>query len=255
MFERKFSSSQKNISPSLKIDNGSQIAVVGGGPAGSFFCYFLLDMAERVGIDVHVDIYERQDFSRLGPAGCNHCGGIVSESLVQILSAEGINIPSKVLQRGIDSYVLHMDVGSVRIETPLKEKRIAAVYRGAGPLGTKEIKWGSFDGFLQELTVKKGAQLICDRVENINFDADRPLITTRSGISKTYDLIVGAVGVNTTSLKLFKDLDFGYQTPKTTKTFICELFLGHEIVQEYFGSSMHVFLLNIPRLEFAALIP
>ena len=207
MLEGESSSIQKNISPSLKLDNGSHIAVVGGGPAGSFFCYFLLDMAERIGIDVHVDIYERQDFSRLGPAGCNHCGGIVSESLVQILSAEGINIPSKVLQRGIDSYALHMDVGSVKIETPLEEKRIAAVHRGAGPLGTEEIKWDSFDGFLQELTVNKGAQLICDRVENIIFDADLPLITTKSGLSKNYDLIVGAVGVNTSSLKIFKDLD------------------------------------------------
>ena len=60
---------------SLQLDDGSQIAVMGGGPAGSFFSYFLLDMAERVGIDVQVDIYEPKDFSRPGPPGCNHCGG------------------------------------------------------------------------------------------------------------------------------------------------------------------------------------
>ena len=57
--------------------------------------------------------------------------GIVSESLVQLLATEGINIPTKVAQKGIESYVLHMDVGSVRIETPVHEKRIAAMYRGA----------------------------------------------------------------------------------------------------------------------------
>ncbi|KHE90238.1 MAG: putative geranylgeranyl reductase [Candidatus Scalindua brodae] len=50
-------------------------------------------------------------------------------------------------------------------------------------------------------------------------------------------------------------MDFGYHPPKTTKTFICEFHLGHEEVQKYFGNSMHVFLLNIPRLEFAAIIP
>lgn len=40
-------------------------------------------------------------------------GGIVSESLVQLLATEGINIPTKVAQKGIESYVLHMDVGSI----------------------------------------------------------------------------------------------------------------------------------------------
>ena len=74
------------------------MAVIGGGPAGSLFSYFLLTMAERVGIDLHVDIYEPRDFSRPGPVGCNMCGGVVSESMVQLLSAEGIKLPAtKVL--------------------------------------------------------------------------------------------------------------------------------------------------------------
>lgn len=56
-------------------------------------------------------------------------------------------------------------------------------------------------------------------------------------------------------MKLFEQLDFGYRTPETTKTHIGEIHLGHKEVQEYFGNAMHVFLLDIPRLEFAALIP
>jgi flavin-dependent dehydrogenase len=256
MLKKKFTTSAKNNSSTLKLDNGSQIAVIGGGPAGSFFGHFLLELAERVGLDIQVDIYEPKDFSRIGPVGCNHCGGIVSESLVQLLAAEGINIPSKVVQRGIDAYVLHMDVGSVRIDTPLHEKRIVAMYRGAGPLGSKESKWASFDGFLQELTMNAGIHLIHEWVKNIDFDTDhRPVVITRSGTSKTYDLIVGAGGVNTGMLKLFKGLGFGYRPPQITKTFISEFYLGYEMVQRYFGDSMHVFLLNIPRLKFAALIP
>jgi flavin-dependent dehydrogenase len=121
----------------LALDNGSRIGVIGGGPAGSFFSYFLLDMAQRVGIDIQLDIYESRDFSVPGPTGCNMCGGIVSESLVQTLATEGINLPPTVVERGIDAYVLHMDVGNVSIETPLHEMRIAAVHRGAGPKGTK----------------------------------------------------------------------------------------------------------------------
>ena len=55
--------------------------------------------------------------------------------------------------------------------------------------------------------------------------------------------------------KLFQGLDFDYQSPKTTKTFIREYFVGSEIIERTLGNSMHVFLLNIPRLEFAAIIP
>jgi flavin-dependent dehydrogenase len=46
-----------------------------------------------------------------------------------------------------------------------------------------------------------------------------------------------------------------YQPPKTTKTYIQEYYLGEDTIGEVLGSSMHVFLLDLPRLEFAAIIP
>ena len=85
----------------LTLKDGSRVAVIGGGPAGSFFAYFVLKMAQAVDLELAVDIYEPRGFSRCGPAGCNHCGGIVSESLVQILASEGIVLPAEVVQRGI----------------------------------------------------------------------------------------------------------------------------------------------------------
>lgn len=245
----------KDRSSTMRLSNGSRIAVIGGGPAGSFYSYFFLDLAERAGLDVNLDIYEDQDFARSGPAGCNHCGGIVAESLVQLLASEGINLPPDVVQRSFDSYMLHMDVGSIKIETPLEEKRIAAMFRGAGPLKSKGMERRSFDGFLQQLTVEKGANLVNQRVSSIHFENGCPIIKTRKGISKSYDLIVGAVGLNPKSLGLFEELGFGFQPPKATKTHICEFELGSEIVERYFGNSLQVFLLDLPRLQFAALIP
>jgi hypothetical protein len=38
-------------------------------------------------------------------------------------------------------------------------------------------------------------------------------------------------------------------------TYICEFELERETIQRHLGTSMHVFLLDLPRLEFAALIP
>lgn len=239
----------------LKLDDGSRVAVIGGGPAGSFFSYFLLEMSNRLGIDVHLDIYEPRDFNEPAPKGCNMCGGIVSETLVQNLAAEGIILPPTVVQRGIDSYVLHMDVGSVRIATPLQEMRIGAVTRGPGPRDIKERKWGSFDHHLISLAQEKGAQRIHSRVDHVSMESGRPQLTAKDGTGRRYDLVAVAMGVNSRSLQLFEALGLGYQRPEATRTIIREYWLGQEVIGRRLGSSMHVFLLDIPRLEFAAIIP
>jgi flavin-dependent dehydrogenase len=239
----------------LQLVDGSRVAVIGGGPAGTLVSYFLLEMAERNGLELDVEIFEPRDFSCVAPKGCNMCGGIISETLVQNLAAEGINIPSTVIQRGIESYMLHMDVGSVRIETPLQEKRIGSVYRGAGPRDLKDSKWGSFDHHLEQLTVAKGARVTRKRVVEVSLDDDRPKIAVKGEEPQFYDLLVVAVGVNSAALKLFTGNGQGYKPPESTKTFITEYYLGEETIEKTLGDSMHVFLLNIPRLEFAAIIP
>ena len=239
----------------FQLHDGSRVGVIGGGPAGSFFSFFLLDTAERVDLDIHVDIYEPRDFSRPGPIGCNMCGGIISESLVQMLATEGIILPPTIVQRGIESYMLHMDVGSVRINTPLQEKRIAAISRGPGPRDLKEVKWRSFDGYLQKLTMDKGAHVINERVREIAWTNGHPRLKIGKEFSDAYDLLVFAVGVNSSAQKLLENFEIDYECPQTTKTFIQEYYLGEETIAEVLGSSMHVFLLDIPRLEFAAVIP
>lgn len=254
-FEKVFAQEPKEDQSELQLNDGSRVAVVGGGPAGSFFTYFLLDMAGMLGMDLQVDIYEPRDYGCVGPRSCNMCGGIISESLVQILATEGINLPSTVVQRGIDSYVLHMDVGSVRIDTPLHEMRIGAVHRGAGPRGAGRMKWESFDGYLQSMALVKGANLIQERVSGISWNEGQPQVITRGGKLEIYDLLVVAIGANSAAFKLFEKLDLPYEPPGVTKTVIREYLLGGETIAKYLGSSMHVFLLNIPRLEFAAVIP
>jgi flavin-dependent dehydrogenase len=240
----------------LRLGDGARVAVIGGGPAGSFFSHFFLDMASMIDLDVKLDIYEPRDYSRPGPVGCNNCGGIVSESLVQHLATEGINLPDSVVQRGLDSYVLHTVDGSVvHIDTPQSEKRIAAVHRGAGPRDQEQARWRSFDGYLQELAAGKGANIVRKRVADVSRRDGRLQVKTRDEESETYDFLVVAVGVNSPVLKVFGGLGLEYRPPRTSKTYICELRLGEEKVAEYLGSSMHVLLLNMPRLEFSALIP
>ncbi len=239
----------------IPLDDQSRVAVMGGGPAGSLFACFILEFAERVGVELEVDIFEPRDFSRIGPGGCNMCGGIVSESLVLNFAMEGINLPDSVVQRGIDSYVMHTEAGTCRIETPTHERRIAAVHRGGGPRTARESRWASFDGHLMELAKTRGAKVVPTRVTGLTWNGGKPEVRTTNGPPQAYDLLVGAVGVNSAELKLFESLGFQYQRPRVVRTFITELALGADTVKQQFGSSMHVFLLNLPRLDFAAFIP
>jgi len=240
---------------SASLENGSRVAVIGAGPAGSMFSYFLLHMAETIDLDVDVDIYEPRHFTHRGPAGCNHCGGVVSESLLQTLATDGINLPPGVIQRGMDSYMLHMDVGDAYIETPLHEMRIAAVYRGNGPRDSEPSDTESFDGYLANLATAQGARMVRRMVTDVQRHENRMRVICADGHTGEYDLVAVATGVNSRLLESVATSRIKLCVPKRMKTFICEFRLGRSLIREFLGTSMHVFLLDIPRLEFAALIP
>ncbi|HET7294415.1 MAG TPA: cyclic nucleotide-binding domain-containing protein [Vicinamibacteria bacterium] len=239
----------------MTLENGARVGVIGGGPAGSFFAYHLLSFAERADLALQVDIFEPRDFTVAGPAGCNMCGGIVSESLVQALAVEGILLPPSLVQRGIDSYVLHTADGHLSIGTPLREKRIAALHRGGGPRDAEALRFGGLDGYLLGLAKDRGAKPVRARVTDVGWDAQgRPEVRLK-GEARSYDLLVGATGVNSSAWHLFEELGLPSRPPRTAKTFVTELNLGRATVSRCFGDAMHLFLLDIPRLDCAAMVP
>ena len=250
-----FASMVEDPNRDFNLQDGSRIAVVGGGPAGSFFAYFLLKMAQAIDLDVELEIFEPRSFDRCGPAGCNHCGGIVSESLVQILAAEGIRLPRRVVQRGVESYVVHMDVGDVAIESPVHEQRIAALYRGNGPREGGDAEHESFDGFLQGMAVGQGAQVVRRLITGTRRVGGRPRLEFVDGEARDYDLVAVASGVNSNFIGLLENLVPGWQRPQTTRACIAEFRSTEDEVLRVLGRSVHVFLLSIPRFEFAAIIP
>jgi flavin-dependent dehydrogenase len=250
-----FSSLVEDEERDFTLRDGSRVAVVGGGPAGSFFSYFLLKMADAIDLEIEVDIFEPRSFRYCGPAGCNHCGGIVSESLVQILAAEGIVLPKSVVQRGVESYVVHMDAGDVSIESPVHEQRIAALYRGNGPREGADSPLESFDNYLQGLVTGRGASVVRKLITGVETRGGMPYLEFADGDGQSYDLVAVASGVNSNFLKLLDDLPMDYQPPNTTRGYICEFHSTKEEILRILGKSVHVFLLDIPRFEFAAIIP
>jgi len=192
------------------------------------------------------------------------CGGVIYESLIQSLAVDGINLPTTVVQRGIEYNMLHMDIGSVSIQTSRHEKRIATTFRGAGPRGLIDFTNGSLDGYLMQAAIAKGARHIHSRVNEVGWftptdmteSQDRLFQLKAQGTAfQTYELLAVTSGVNTTILKLFCDLDFGYVPPRTTKLLTREYYLGEETVSKYVGPVFHAFLLDIPGLDYGAIIP
>jgi CRP-like cAMP-binding protein len=148
-----------------------------------------------------------------------------------------------------------MDVGSVRIDTPLNEKRIAAVYRGAGPRDLKETNYIGLDKHLLTLALDRGANLIGERVSKVELVNGFPLLKTRNSDGESYDLVAMTTGVNSQALKMLDGLNLEYIAPETTKTYLREYYLGRKKITKYLGNAIQVFLLDIPHLKFGMLIP
>jgi flavin-dependent dehydrogenase len=237
------------------LEDGSHISVIGGGPTGSFFSIFALKMAKMIGKDIRVTIFESKDFTKDGPLGCNRCGGVISELLVQNLAIEGINLPDSIVQRGISSYKLHTDHGSVHIETPTFERTIATIYRGGGPKGTTGKDKESFDNFLLNLAVKEGARHVSARIDRIENKNGRPALYSKETKLSEPDLVVGAIGIKSQTSKLFEDIGFGYSRPATVTAAIAEIEMDKSIISDIFGNSVHLFLLPVRDMKFAAMIP
>ena len=241
--------------PHLELLDGSRIAVIGGGPAGSFFSYYALEYARRFDLEIELNIFEAKDFTKIGAAGCNHCGGIVSESLVQQLATDGIVIPSEIIQRGINTYTMHTEQGSRVIHTPSDEHRIASVFRGCGPKGCLDKSQRGFDNYLLGLCEKSGAKVIHEKVTQLERTEDGIIVGTSKTEPERYDLVVGAAGLSSKTLELFQGICPSYVPPGVTRTYISEFFMRPQDIDESFGDSMHVFLLDLPNITFGALIP
>ena len=238
------------------LQDGSRIAVIGGGPSGSFFSIFALKMAKMLGKELQVTIFEPRDFTTTGPAGCNRCGGIISELLIQLLAVEGINLPDTVVRKGINSYRLHTAHGSAFIATPHFEKTIATVSRGGGPRGLAVHEKESFDQFLLSQAVREGAVHERVLIDGVALRDGRPVVSSRQEELMQADLVVGAFGVkSSTAGRLFAGLGFGYAEPSVITAAIAEFSMDADRVAELFGNSIHLFLLPERNIKFAAMIP
>lgn len=235
---------------SSRIETGSKVAVVGGGPAGSLFAMYLLHYASEKGVHPEITIYQRRNFDEPGPAGCKGCAGVLSISLLRNLSELGLNIPEEVIQNRIESYTIHSAYSSISISNPERDVQIVSVYRGGGPTISHFEKSISFDGWLLSQAQKRGARVEYEAVSRICLD-ERPWIEV-DGRKLEYDLVVLASGINVKPIPI---VGLDYIPPKTKIMAHDELYAGTTQMESWLGNVAHAFLIPHSGIIFGTLVP
>ncbi|HVG34215.1 MAG TPA: FAD-dependent monooxygenase [Pyrinomonadaceae bacterium] len=237
------------------LSSGDRVAVVGAGPAGSFFAIELLRRARSLGIQLSADIYDGKNFARKGAPGCNMCAGALGHKLIQEIERSTTTIPREVIHYEIEGYAVHYQDSYARLSND-PTKKIYGVYRGAGPISTENPDGArSFDQFLLEQATKLGARHIPQNVHDIDVPATLehlPALRFADDSRVEYDLVVGAFGVNS---QLAQRLLYGYEPPPTWKTCVIEARVSREFQSEKLGNMIHFFVLKQPDIRYVALIP
>ncbi len=249
-----------NEKSSIPLEDGARIAVIGGGPAGSFFSIFALKLAKQIGKKIDLTIYESKNFTNEGPSSCNMCAGVVSESLVQVLAIEGICLKPPIVQRAIGSYRFQTPAGDVLLHSLDEERGIATVYRGGGPKtctasGNPLTDIISFDDYMIQCAEKEGAKVENIKIDKVELNNGLPEIFSANKKLSDANLVVGACGINAKTTQMFEELGIGYTQPSVIKAFQSEIHLGKEKVASLFGNVIHIFLINQPNVKFAAITP
>ncbi len=230
--------------------DGFRIAVIGGGPAGSFFALYLLRYARERGVLPDVTIYEQRDFSAHGPKGCKGCAGILSPSLTGNLDEIGLSLPDNLVKARIERYIVHSPYTSISIGKPREQVEIASVYRGGGPHRSTLENGASFDGWLLNTARERGAKVVRQPVSRVFLESDAGIEV--AGERLDCDLVVLASGVNTRPVRI---TGLPYVPPTTQVMAQDELYAGAAEVEARLGNTAHVFLIPNSGLVFGALVP
>jgi flavin-dependent dehydrogenase len=236
--------------PSPRLGQNSRIAIIGGGPAGSFFALSALDQASQRGLTLQISIFERKDLTAAGPRGCNMCAGILSRRVIEGLGKLGITLPPSVIMGRVRRYQMHWGGQSVSIDPPDTSRQVLSVYRAGGPRRSPYAPTDGLDNFLLMQAQARGARVFHERVEEVRLGQNISVKTSRR--EEAFDLVVLATGVNA-SPPILHSLD--YVRPATEAMAQDSLLVESDAGRAEMASTVHIYFDQPRDLLFGALIP
>lgn len=230
-------------------DNAS-IGIIGAGPAGTFFALHLFSLLKRRGRSAAVTLIDRKTFDCSGPTGCNMCAGAIGAVMVRKLEGLDLAMDDRVVRRIADGYEIHGRDISVNVVNP-ERGAIYTVFRGAGPVASARGHT-SFDQYLLDASVARGAEFVHDRVERIEAVPGGFRLAFGGRASRRFDFLVGAFGVNTA---LSGRLGFGYAPPRTWHTVQAEVPADNAFIVGQLRNRIHIVPAVGKTIRFLAITP
>ncbi|HEV2912009.1 MAG TPA: GNAT family N-acetyltransferase [Pyrinomonadaceae bacterium] len=240
-----------------RLQNGSTVAIIGGGPGGAACAIKLLQGADARGLRLRVLIFEGKDFN----VHANQCVGVLSPPIEDVLARElDLHLPRDLIKRQIFGYRLH-------------GMRENVLLTGHGAHGgqlehgraTYAVERAHFDRFLLDQARELGAEVIRSRVTGIEFVRTGGLDEVRIYSESLYekaDVVIGAFGLDEAMLSVFEEVTArgrrGFERPtRWLKSYLTTIDTSARFQAEKLGHIVHAFLLppRCPRIEFGAVTP
>jgi flavin-dependent dehydrogenase len=237
-------------SPAAPLPDGGSVGVIGAGPAGTFFALHLLSLLRASGRSANVTLIDRKTFSCSGPSGCNMCAGAIGPAMVRKIRDFPLSFDARVIRRVADGYEIHGKDVSVTVRHP-ERGEIYTVFRGGGP-GTPSGSAKSFDQFLLNAAVERGASFLNERVEGVERRDGGYRLEFPGGTKRDFDFLVGAFGVNSS---LARRLPLRYRPPKTWHTVQAEVPAGNDFIEGRLRNRIHIVPARGKAIRFLAITP
>jgi flavin-dependent dehydrogenase len=240
----------------MVLDAGSKVAVIGGGPSGSFFAIHLLQQAKQANRDIAVTIIEKNSAPEHNKMPkrhqhCNYCAGVISPRLHDRMKQIGIRLPRELICEEYTHIWMHGLWKNFPVRIP-PGQRLYSVFRGTLPLNGEDHLSG-FDSFLLSKAMEAGANVVAGEVMDIQYTySQKPLLTVCAASGEKFtiesDFSLIATGINPNAgivfrkhrlFKSYQKINPRYRAPKVRRTLIFELKPGRAYIKKYMDREIY----------------